>query len=67
MTRHLMAIFVFILLPVSFWGSVFYYFVSPDLGKAVMIVMTIVGIDTCVKGARNLYKCRRFQKMKPSL
>lgn len=61
MIKHILAAIVFILLPVLFWGSVFYYFVSPDVGKAVMIVMTIVGVDTCIRGRKSQYKCPKLQ------
>ena len=58
--RHLCALLVLLVLPTIFWGTVFYIFVDPNLGKGVALVMFIAGGYSCIKGAKAQYKCPKM-------
>ena len=57
MLKHYLAFTVFLVLPSSFWGGVFYNFVDPNAGRAAFLVMAIAGAYTCIKGWKTKYKC----------
>lgn len=61
MIQQLMAVLVFMVLPTTFWGSMFYYFTNPTLGMISVITMLVSGAYTCVRGKRNDFKWTKQQ------
>ena len=63
LNRHFCAFMVLLVMPTSFWGSVFYLFVDPTLGKGVALIMLIAGAYACIKGAKAHYKCPKIRSV----
>lgn len=56
MTQHILAIIVFMVLPTTFWGTLFFYFTNPILGMISVITMLVSGAYTCIKGKQKDFR-----------